>query len=198
MATNVFLDSRRVCSDDCAKEARDNQNESMFGYSVYQHLPVACKDPNARVPSFMYDHVNLRGRPGYGLSDGCLIDRSSGLRNDPTSLTRDRCRVQLSSRIFHAGPNLKPGVPNPDVEMPIQQGSSSGDLDGIKFPCKRAIMETLTNVPTPLLPCMKDIRNPNNIVEPWTRGGVDSRDYMLRQQIINDCRINRVTTGKTA
>lgn len=192
--TPVFLDSRRVCSDDCAKEARDNQNESILGYSLYNHMPVACKDPQARVPAFMYDHINLRGRPGYGLADDCVVDRYSSLRNDPEQLTRDRCRVQLFSRIFHAGPNLKPGVPNPDAEMPIIQGSSSGDLDGIKFPCKRAIMENTTKHFTPLIPCVKSmVQNPDNIVEPWTRGGADTRGYMLRQQMLGNCRPNRAT-----
>jgi hypothetical protein len=185
--TSVFLDSRRVCSDDCAKEAKDNQNESIYHYSVYQELPIQCEAPNARFPNFAYDHVNLRGRVGYGVADDCIVDQYSGLRNDPAQLTRDRCHIQLFSRIFQGCPNLKPGVPNPDVEMPITQGTSSGTLEGIQYPCKKAIMELTTNKPTPLIDCVKDVQNPDHLVEPWVRGGDTTRDFVKRQEFLSTC-----------
>lgn len=194
----VFLDSRRYGTDCCAKEARDQGNEEIFGYSTYQYLPVACKDPNIRSPEFMYDHVNLRGRPGYGLADSCLVDRYSGMRNDPSQLTRDRCRQQLFSRIFQGCPNLKPGVPNPDAEMPIQQGTNSANLEGVTIPCKKAIMELTTNKFMPMLDCVKEVQKPEHIVEDWTRGGTDTRNYMLRQQMLAECGYNnqgRAATG---
>jgi hypothetical protein len=183
--TSVFLDSRRVCSDDCAKEARDNQNDSIYKYSMYQDLPIKCEAPDARFPSFSYDHVNLRGRVGYGVADDCLVDNYSSLRNDPAQLTRDRCHIQLFSRVFQGCPNLKPGVPDPDLEMPITQGTSSGTLEGISYPCKRAIMEMTTTHPTPLVDCMKDIQDPDHLVEPWIRGGDATRDFVKRQEYLN-------------
>lgn len=183
----VFLDSRRYGTDCCAMEARDHGNNEMYGYTMYQHLPVSCKDPQARVPPFMYDHVNLRGRPGVGLADDCLVDRYSGLRNDPSQLTRDRCRQQLFSRIFQGAPNLKPGVADPDTEMPLVQGQTNGNLEGVTMPCKKAIMELTTNKMMPMLDCVKTVQDADNVVEPWTRGGTDTRGYMLRQQMLSDC-----------
>ena len=196
----VFMDSRRLCTDQCAKEARDQQNEQISGYNLYNQLPVQCKDPNARVPTFMYDHVNLHGRPGYGVADDCLIDRYSGLRNDPAQLTRDRCRIQLGTRLFLACPNLKPGMPNPDVEMPLIQGSSSSDLDGLKFPCKKAIAELQTYKPVPLVPCMQDIQDPTHLIMEGPRGGIDTRSYMLRREMLNGCAVpntGRARAGHT-
>jgi hypothetical protein len=185
--TSVFMNSRRVCSDDCAKEAKDSQNDSMFNYRVYQDIPVKCESPNIRFPQFSYDHVNLRGRPGYGVADDCLVDQYSALRNDPAQLTRDRCPIQLFTRVFTGCPNLKPGVPDPDLEMPIQQGMSSGTLEGVQYPCKRALMELTHNKPVPLIDCMKDVQDPDHLVEPWVRGGDATRDFVKRQEMLMKC-----------
>lgn len=184
---SVFLDSRRYRTDCCAKEAKDAQNEGIFNWSTYQYLPVDCKSPNMRSPTFQYDHPNLHMRIGYGLADGCLVDTYSALRNNPEQLTRDRCKVQLYERVFQGVPNLKPGVVNPDAEMPIIQGTSSTTLEGVQFVCKKTIMEQSTYQPTPLLDCMKDIQDPRHIVEPWIRGGDDTRSYVRRQEFMKSC-----------
>lgn len=182
------MNSRRLCTDDCAKEAKDTQNEGIFGYSVYRELPVKkCEPPQARYPEFSYNHVNLRGRVGYGYAEDCLVDKFSALRNDPSQLTRDRCRQQLYTRIFQGCPNLKPGVADPDLEMPIMQGISNGNLEGTTLSCKRAIMEKPMNNIIPLVSCMQDIQDPDHLVEPWTRGGIDTRDHVLRQQMLGQC-----------
>lgn len=185
--TSVFLNSRRVCSDDCAKEAKDLQNEGMFGYETFQYLPVECDGKQARFPGFAYDHVNLRGRTGYGVAEGCVVDNYSVLRNDPAQLTRDRCRTQLFSRIFAGCPNLKPGVADPDAEMPILQGTSSDSFAGVQYPCKKAIMETQTKQFMPMIECVKDIQSANHIVEPWVRGGDDTRSFVKRQEFLAAC-----------
>jgi hypothetical protein len=166
----VFDNSKRLCTDDCAQEARDIRNEGIFDYETYRYFPVDCDGEHARFPGFVYDHVNLRGRAGYGLSDGCVIDKYSELRTDPKQLTRDRCRIQLFSRIFQACPNLRGGVIDPDEEMPLVQGTGSRDLDGYTFACKKTITEMETKHPTPLLECMKGVQDPDHIVESWVRG----------------------------
>jgi hypothetical protein len=186
-SSDVFLNSRRVCSDDCAKEARDNQNDALYGYNMYRHAYIPCETPNPRMPNFTYEHVNLRGRVGYGLADDCLVDQYSELRNAPTQLTRDRCPIQLFGRVFKGCPNLKPGVPNPDLEMPITQGMSSSTLEGIQYPCKKAIMEETTNKFMPMQECVKEIQEPQHVVEPWIRGGDDTRNYVKRMEFLAQC-----------
>jgi len=185
--TSVFMDSRRLCSDDCAKEARDKQNEEISGYNLYTYHPVACESPKAQFPAFSYDHVNLRGRVGYGLADDCIVDRYSSLRTDPSVLTRDRCRVQLFSRIFTGCPNLKPGVADAGEELKITQGQSSTNLEGVTYSCKRAVMEKQTANFTPLIPCVAEIQKEEHIVEPWIRGGDSTRDFVRRQEFLDKC-----------
>jgi len=183
----TFNSAKNVCSDDCAQEARDIRNEGIFGYETYQYLPVECDGEHARFPGFAYDHVNLRGRAGFGVSDGCVVDKYSELRNDPKQLTRDRCRIQLFSRIFQGCPNLRKGVVNPDDEMPILQGTGSRDLDGYLFMCKKSITELETKHPVPMLDCIKQVQDPKHCVESWVRGGDPTRDFIRRQEFLQQC-----------
>jgi len=183
----VFLDSRRYGSDCCAQEAKDAQNNAIYGYTSFQHLPADCHKPNMRSLDFQYDHPNLRASIGYGVADNCVVDSYSALRNDPNQLTRDRCKVQLFERIFQGVPNLKPGVPAPEKEMPLKQGISSTTLEGVQFSCKKSIMEQTTKHPIPLLDCMKGIQTAESTVEPWVRGGDNTRDFVRRQQFLQQC-----------
>ena len=187
--SSVFLESRNVCSDECAKETKDVQNDGIYGYEMYQYLPIDCDKSGkiARFPSFAYDHVNLSGRAGYGVAEGCVVDSYSALRNDPAQLTRDKCRIQLFTRIFQGGPNLRCGVVDPDKEMPILQGSGSRDLAGVQYPCSRTLMEQETNHPMPMLECIKPVQSSEHIVEPWVRGGDPTRDFVRRQDFLNQC-----------
>lgn len=185
---NVYMSTRRLCDDKCAKEARDLQNESIVDYDLYQYLPAgACDGINARFPTMAYDHVNLTGRIGYGVAEGCVVDNYSALRNDPAQMTRDKCRQQLYTRMFQGCPNLSCGVSDPDSEMPILQGSSTTDYEGVKYPCKKSLMEKPTYVFDPLLDCVKKVQDEKHIVESWTRGGSDTRNYMLRQEYLKSC-----------
>lgn len=186
-SSSVFLNSRRLCTDDCAKEAKDIQNDSIANYELYQHLPVKCDGESARFPEFAYNHINLRGRTGYGVSDGCLIDHFSALRNDPAQLTRDRCRTQLFARMFQGCPNLKPGVSDPDKEMPILQGTGSQTLEGVQYRCKKTLMELQTNQLPPLIECIKEVQKEEHVVEPWVRGGEDTRSFVKRQEFLQAC-----------
>lgn len=184
---NVYMNSRRLCNDQCAKEAKDMQNDAISSYDLYQHLPVECDGVNARFPTFAYDHVNLTGRIGYGVAEGCVVDNFSALRNDPAQMTRDRCRTQLFTRIFHGVPNLACGVADSDAEMPILQGSGSSGLEGVQYPCKKTLMEKQLYTFDPLLDCVKQVQDQKHIVESWTRGGSDTRNYMLRQEFLKSC-----------
>lgn len=184
---SVFLDSRRLCTDDCAKEARDKQNEEISGYNLYGYRPVACEDPKARFPAFSYDHVNLRGRVGFGVADDCIVDRFSSLRTDPAVLTRDRCKTQLFQRIFQGCPNLKPGIADAGEELQVQQGQATTNLEGVTLSCKKSIMEVQTAHIIPLLPCVASIQDEKHIVEPWVRGGDATRDFVRRQEFLDKC-----------
>ena len=188
MGDEIFLGNKRICSDSCAKEARDHNNDQIFNYELYQNIPIECQSTSARFPTFAYDHVNLSGRAGYGVSDSCTIDTFSALRNDPSQLTRDRCRIQLFSRIFQGCPNLRPGIVDPDQEMPLVQGTSTtNNYEGVYYPAKRALTEYETKHPDPLLDCSMSVQDPKHIIEPWTWGGEPTRDFVRRQEFLSSC-----------
>lgn len=185
--SSTFLKSMNYSTDCCAKEAKDAQNEQISGWTLYQYLPVPCETPKMRSPDFQYEHPNLRARIGYGVADDCVVDQYSSLRNDPKQLTRDRCKVQLFERVFQGVPNLKPTVDDPGKELPIQQGLSTTTLDGVKFACKKTIMEEPTYKFIPMLDCVKTVQEPEHVVESWTRGGEPTRDYVRRKEFLNRC-----------
>ena len=76
-------------------------------YENYSQL-IPCESPNVRLPSFMLDHPNLRGRAGYGIAESCLIDNYNNLVKNDELMTRDKCKIQLFSRIFTGQLNYIP------------------------------------------------------------------------------------------
>lgn len=182
MNTNIFDSSTSICSDTCWKNAKELHNKQMADYAIYPNNLVDCEYPNVRMSDMYLNHPNLRGRPGYGLADDCLIDNYSSLRNDPSAMTQDRCRTQLFQRIFTAGPNLRCGVGNVGQELELLEGSDTNP-----FKCKKILMEEEMNNFIPLLDCMKDIQDPKHIIPIWTNGGEDTRSYVNRAEFNKNC-----------
>jgi hypothetical protein len=186
MSTNIFDSSTSICSDNCWTNSKEIHNKEMSDYHLYNTNFEKCTTPDVRMPSMSLDYPNLRGRPGVGLSDDCLIDIYSSLTNNTAAMTRDRCPTQLSTRIFTGGPNLRRGTGDIDKELDVLSGSDTNP-----FKCNKTIMEQQTYHFTPLLDCMKDIQDPNNIVPDGVRGGVDTRSYINRADFNKNCNWSR-------
>jgi len=182
MNTNIFDSSTSTCTDTCWKNAKELHNKQMSDYNLYQNNFTECEYPHVRMTDMYLNHPNLRGRPGYGLADDCLIDNYSSLRNDPGTLTHDKCKIQLFKRIFTGGPNLRCGKTNVASELELLEGSDTNP-----FKCKKIIMEEEMNNFIPLIDCMKDIQDPNHIVPMWTNGGEDTRSYIHRAEFNKKC-----------
>jgi len=191
MSTAMFLDENTLRNDKCTIEQRDRYNVGIKDYTMKNYAynwPVKCNTPDQRMASFAYDHPNLHPRIGVGLSDDCLIDQYSALRNDPDQMTKDRCRIQLYERVFQGVPNLRPGRVDPAEEMPILQGVDNSVYEGSILPCKKTLMEYSLKEFDRLLPCVKEVQNPEHVVEPWIRGGIPTKDYERRQEFLrNNC-----------
>jgi hypothetical protein len=82
MENNMFDTNTNICSDDCWKNAKEVNNSKIEGYNIYPTNLVACESPFVRMTDMYLNHPNLRGRPGYGLADDCLIDKYSALSYD--------------------------------------------------------------------------------------------------------------------
>lgn len=177
---NFYDKQNNICSDSCWQENKNNANQKISDYQTYSTQFIPCIEPNVRLPEDMYDHINLRGRPGYGLVEPCLVDEYNKLINNKESLTRDKCKIQLFTRLFKDCPMLKGQYGDLDRELDILTGSDTS-LFHNSFNCKKTIMEQQIKQPIPLIDCMKDIQNPNNIVPIWVNGGEDTRSYVNRQ-----------------
>lgn len=177
----LFNQDKGICSDKCWREYKDWQNSEIANYMHYNNNLVECENPKIRMPNAYLEHTNLRGRPGYGWSDSCLINNDSMLRNDPRKMTHDRCNIQLDKRIFYACPSLLRGQGDPSKELEIISGSDSDHILP-PYTCKKQLMEKTQYDMIPLLGCMEGIQDPQNIIEPWTRGGADTRSYRSHLQ----------------
>ena len=178
--TNIYLDK-------CWKNSKDNYNDNIENYNTYYNNTSEVKKTTGTLPEIANEHINLRGRPGYGLSDAYLIDIYSSLRNNPDSYTHDKCHIQLFERIFKGGPILKGASGDIHKELDVLSGSDSrllpaiGSKRGINNfgTCNKSeIMEKQMNNIMPLIDTMKDLQDADNIVPVWTRGGEDSRSYI--------------------
>jgi len=161
MSKSTYFDNQNnMCSDSCWMEYKNYGNNKILNYSIYEQASqlMPCVGSNARIPEFMLDHPNLRGRPGYGLSDPCLIDT-------------------------YNIPQLKGCELNPEKELEILSGNDSTYLIS---GCKKRLMEVQLKHPIPLVDCMKDIQNPDNIVPIWVNGGEDTRSYINRMNFNKD------------
>lgn len=178
--TSLYNANIQLNSDSCWMNAKDNNNGQMEKYNLYFNDNARKNNEYGSFPSVSYEHVNLHGRTGYGLSDDYLIDIYSSLVNNPGSMTRDRCPIQLSTRIFAGGPKISGISRDIDTELDIISGSDSIELN--KDVCNKQIMEKTTYKFTPLLDCIKEVQNHRHIVPEWTRGGEDTRSYVNKQK----------------
>lgn len=183
---DVFEQNKNICSDQCWTQYRDWRNKEIDEYTHYNNNFVGCHKNEVRMPEFYLNHVNLRGRPGYGVSDPCLINTDSMLRNNPQGIMRDRCNIPLHTRVFTACPSLLRGSGDPSKELQILSGSDS-DHELPSTSCKKNIMEMTTYHTVPLLKCVEGIQDPTHIIPPWTWGGDDTRSYRNRLKQLEKC-----------
>jgi hypothetical protein len=198
METQIYNTDAQLNSDTCWMNAKDNNNNQLEKYSLYYNDNSRVDKEYGSLPNMAYDHVNLLGRPGYGVSDDYLVDVYSSLRNNQAALTRDRCPIQLTTRTFTGGPQLRGKPGDIDKELDVLSGSDTRIIntttvgsDGInnkQQACNKSIMEQTTNKFMPMLDCIKDIQHPENIVQSWTRGGEDTRSYVNKVKF-DKCRI---------
>ena len=173
---NIFYDKQNnICSDSCWQQNKNNGNKKISDYQTYSTQYIPCEEQKVRLPEYMYDHINLRGRPGYGLVEPCLVDDYNKLINNKEGLTRDKCKIQLFTRLFKDCPMLKGQYGNIESELDILTGDDTSLFNNI---CKKTLMEQQINQPIPLIDCLKDIQNPNHIVPIWTNGGENTRNYI--------------------
>lgn len=178
---NIFNTQNSVCSDECWKLSKDNQNDEIGKYYTYNTNNEPCVDSKVRMPDFYLSHENLRGKPGYGI-DACSIDQYNNLVNNKELMTQDKCKLQVFERLFTACPSIKSSLGDIDKELDVLSGTDTNP-----FKCKKSIMELPTYKFTPMLDCVKEIQNHEHIVPNWINGGENTRDFINRQNFNKKC-----------
>lgn len=177
-----FDKEHRTGDDSCAIQSEMQQNDKISNYMLFNNYLGAgdCENETqllqnmSKLKEFATEN-NLRMRDGYGVINPCNIDRDSSMRFHGD--LRDRTRNQMFARTFQAVPNLGRGSVNTDSESKIQQGAPTWNT----VDCD----EQQLNVFTPMIPCLaKNIQNPNNIIEAWTRGGETTRDTIKQKEFL--------------
>lgn len=176
----LFTIPHRPNDDDCAQDAKILYNQSGFDYSMANFYGADRKD----LIEFSSDQTNLRFQQGFGTPVASVMDESCRIRDDVG--WNPRGKVQLTSRIYGAVPNLSHGTPNPDQESSMWH---------VKHDVvNREITEIETSRFVPLIdPISRSIQDPKHIVPTeWVNGGEDTRgrlrdpEYLKQNGFVQD------------
>ena len=170
-APALFDAQSSLRSDRCNRLATDRENARIQEYVLRGRTDETCSPAGARRPDL--DHRNLLMRPGYGVADQCTIDTDSRLRVNPGGLTNMRDQHQLFTRVYQAVPDLRGGLPRPDVESRLIQAEMT--------PSRKCSGGVEWDKPfLPMQACVASAQDPAHIVPTWTWGGEATRDYVRR------------------
>ena len=165
--TKLFFELHRPTDDKCYATVEEDYNKSHFDYNVYNYFNQPRKD----LLDFSSDHVNLRFGDGVnGLPSADTVDVDSTLRNGKKWTPRGV--QQLAVRTYHAVPDLSGGsVRDTDAENKLVLGDQTFDrsmaLSGVHIEQQYQ----------PMMPILQsEVQDATHIVEPWTRGGDNTRE----------------------
>eukprot|EP00873_Tetraselmis_striata_P043789 jgi/Tetstr1/464053/TSEL_008858.t1 len=166
-SSRLFYNMNRPTDDKCAYTVEEDQNRSQFDYSTYNYF----NQKRDNLVDFTSQHVNLRFGDGVnGLAPAETIGVDSAFRNDKKWTPRGA--QQLAVRTYHAVPDLTGGsVHDTKGEEAVAWGDAS-------FNRSTALSGVFIEQQfQPLLPALKgEVQDATHIVEPWTRGGDNTRE----------------------
>lgn len=163
----LFFDLHRPTDDKCYATVEEDYNKSQFEYTTYNYY----NQKRDSLVDFASSHVNLRfGDGANGLPSPDTVDIDSALRNDKTWTPRGV--QQLAVRTYHAVPDLSGGsVQDTKAEERLVLGEHTFDrsmaLSGVHIEQQYyPLVETLRT----------EVQDSRHIVEPWIRGGDNTRE----------------------
>lgn len=185
----VFDADNRLTQDSCALITKDLMNKSLNDYYMYNMYSTSqCKTED--IQNFTINNPNLRYKDGFGNVNACTVDDDSELRNN-AKLTNLREKEQLCTRWYQAGPNIGKGGLIPNIETRLLFAE---DTSGIRE-CD-VVSEKNFDRFIPMIGCIQDnIQNPENIILPFERGGIITRDFVKQDEYLEKCGFSN--DGKT-
>lgn len=144
----AFDNTSSLIDDDCYVLGQCVRNNRAFEYLMYSTMDPYCEsNQDQRVAALSFE--TMRHEVKSALTPrACDIDAESAIMRAAQSSCVGR--TQLNPRMFVAVPDLRKGVPEPDVESQLQQGS-------YQLPRRACDKDGRQNDPfAPLLPCVEN------------------------------------------
>lgn len=173
-----FDEPARLGEDECAVLARCVQNNRIFDHCMYNNYDFYCEsNQDQRVLQFGIE--NNRHVSGASGPKACDVDTDTSLRcGEMTSCVG---RTELLPRPFLAVPDLGRGIPAPDTEALLLQGSATFT----RRACDRE--QTTINTFTPLLPCIENWVSQLAVSGAGFRQvGMPTRDEDMQKRFLTD------------
>ena len=177
----IFDKQHRLGSDECWINSQNIQSKNIYNYNMfnpYKTNTPSCDKKVDQLKEFVVEN-NMHIKEGYGFTNACTVDNDTKLRNNQI-MTHGKCKNQLNTRLFKAGPDLSQGGFHSVVESRLTQGESTGQKKSCEVTSGKGF-----DVFTPMIPCLKDsIQDVNHIVQPWVRGGEHTRDHIKQKRFL--------------
>ena len=176
----VYNSENRLLNDQCARLTREIQNKSVNDRLLYNFYYTSDCDC-AALDEFAFEN-NMVVKDGYGFTSGCVVDTDSELRLNG-KWTNQREKEQLCTRWDVGVPNLNKGGLVPNIESRMKNADDTSDIRS----CDK-ISEKNFNRFVPLVGCLaSSVQDPKHIMEPWTRGGVHTRNEVRSDDYLTKC-----------
>lgn len=171
----------RLSDDKCAQINKELVNSSVNDRTLYNYYYTHdCKC--SVMDDTLFDN-NFTIKDGFGFTNSCVVDLDSELRIN-TQLTHDKGKIQLCARSFEGGPNLNKGGFIPNIESRLRNGDNTSDIRACDIISEKSYIPLTFSH---LMPCVASVQDPKHIVEPWTRGGDMTRDFVRTNEYLEKC-----------
>lgn len=171
----------RLNDDQCSLANRALANKSVNDRQLYNFYYTNDCKCDAFDDTLFDNYYTIRD--GYGYTNGCVVDVDSELRVNKM-VTHDKGRIQLCSRSFGGGPNLNKGGLIPNIESRLRDADDTSDIRACDIVTEKSF---IPHTWYHLKPCVASVQDPKHIVEPWTRGGEVTRDYVRNNEYLESC-----------
>lgn len=178
-----FNNNSRTFYDSCYSTVQEKSSKKAGDYSF---TPSISSNPDqASALSLSQPSVNINNGVGWSGYNANSIDSDSKLRN-ARNLTNTKEIHQLNREQYFNVPYLARGPGNPCVESILRPGENVSQ----RKPCNSFAKEDMIDRRFhPLVDCLRDIQNPEHIVQEyvkndWRRGGQSSREMLRNPNVL--------------
>jgi hypothetical protein len=170
----------KTSSDDCAQMTREHQNKSMNHFFLDNVRGCECTEALGNSPLYLENNMIIKD--GYGYTGVCGVDNDSDLRLKSMN-TNPRSRTNSCIRWDQGLPNLNKGGLIPNIDTNMKNGRDTSYIRS----CDRLAEKDFERF-VPLTGCLAStIQNPDYIVEPWIRGGSETRNDVRSSEYLERC-----------